>query len=223
MSVPVPRFLLRLPAHVINGIGVALGIALVQGLGAAAGGTVAALTASGGAIFASLADVPNAPGRSWRRVLTAALVGCTSSVLVMALHPHTLLLGVATVAIAFASSMALAWGARAGPISFVAILALVFTMAAPPTQGLAPLGVHSGWTTLGAAVYLGWAMLTSRLLQPRYRTLALASALQATAELLRSRAVLLQDDPVAPRGAPPLQDWIQRQVALDERLQLARD
>lgn len=220
---PRPSLLLRLPAHLINGLTVALGVALIQGLITALFGPRAGLIAASGAILSSLADTPLAPARTGRRVLTAALLGLGVSLLVGLLQRWPLALGLATVLLSFAASMTLVWGMRAGPISFVPILALVFAMATPPPSGLGPWLVHGGWSAAGALAYLAWAWSCSRLLQPRLRTLALAAALEATAALLRSRGQLLAAaDPEGP-AARPLQDWIQRQMALDERLQAARD
>lgn len=223
LALRFPRLLHRLPASVINGIFVAFGIGLVQAIAGGLGGLGAALVASGGAVFASLADVPLAPHRTWRRVLTAAVIGCATSVLVSTLREHTVVLGVATALIAFVSALALAWGLRAGPISFVAVLAIVFTMAAPPLYGLAPQLAHAGWTLLGAALYVPWATGVSWLLQPRYRSLALGSALAAAAQLLRSRAALLDPDSRSRDAASPLQTWIGCEAALSDRLQVARD
>ncbi len=220
----LPSLVDRLPAHLINGISVALGVALVQAVVGTLGGFVAALTASSGAIFASLADVPVAPWRTVRRVATAAAVGTLASVLVTFVRPYAGWLGLATSVLAFVSALALAWGPRAGPISFVPILALVFTLAAPSPTALLPVLEHAGWTALGALLFVGWATAMSTLLQPRLRTLGLATALGGTSALLRSRAGLLTDfDRHAARGEPPLQAWIQRQAALDEQLQNARD
>lgn len=220
---PIRRWLAQLPAHGLNGIGVALGVLLVQLLAAALGGAEAALLASGGAIYASLADTPNPPARTWRRVALAAAVGLVSSVLVTALRSHPVALGLLVASLGFGGSMLLAWGVRAGPISFVPVLAIVFTMAGPVPQQWQVQLVHALWTAAGGLVYLGWAVLAARALQPRYRALALAAALDATAALLRSRAALLAAGTREAVGALPLQDWMQRQVALDERLQPARD
>ena len=217
------RWLVQLPAYGLNGIGVALGVLLVQMLAGAAGGVEAALLASGGAIYASLADTPNPPGRTWRRVALAAAVGLLSSVLITALRGHAVALGVLIAVLSFGGSMLLAWGVRAGPISFVPVLAIVFTMASPPPGHWQVQAVHALWTAAGGLVYLGWALAVSRWLQPRYRALALAAVVDATAALLRSRAALLAAGPREATGALPLQAWMQRQVALDERLQPARD
>ncbi|MEF7613507.1 FUSC family protein [Aquincola sp. MAHUQ-54] len=213
----------HVPAHGVNGISVAMGVLLVQLVSGLLGGPAAAFTASGGAIFASLADTPNPPRRTWRRVGTAAAAGFVSSVLVMMLRTHDLALGGLVTVLAFVSSLMLAWGVRAGPISFVPMLAVVFTMAAPPLPGWMQQAEHAGWTAFGSGLYLAWSVLAARVLQPRYRGLALAGVLEATAALLRSRSALLLQDRMRPEGAPPLQDWMARQVLLDERLQTARD
>ena len=214
-----PRLAMRLPAHVLNGLAVALGIALITITLTLAAGKLAALAAATGAICASLADLPIAPQRTWRRVGMGALVGWVSGVLIALLSESGVAMGFIIIVLSFCSTMALAWGLRAGPLSFIPILALIFTLAAPP-HGTRALLVHAGWSAVGGLVYFSWAVLSSRVLQPRYRTLALAAALQALAALLRSRAALLSR---AEGGTPPLQDWIRSQVALDERLQAARD
>lgn len=219
-----PGFLFVSPAHVLNGMSVALGVAMVQLVVGMAGGFVAALTASSGAIFASLADTPLVPSRTWRRVLTGAAVGCTASVAVTLLKPCPGWLGLGTMLLGFASMLAWAWGPRAGPLSFIPVLALVFALATPTAPGWQPLLEHTGWTAVGALLYLGWACAASTLLQPRLRTLALADALDAAAALLRSRAGLLVQPEARPTASDtPLQSWIQRQTALDERFQTARD
>ncbi|MGC3983970.1 MAG: FUSC family membrane protein [Pseudorhodoferax sp.] len=219
----VRRWLVQLPAYGLNGISTALGVLLVQLLAGALGGMGASLLASGGAIYASLADTPNPPHRTWRRVAMAAAVGLVSSVLVTALRGHSVLLGLLVALLAFGAGMLLAWGPRAGPISFVPVLAIVFTMAGPAPASWQVQAEHALWTAFGGLVYLGWAVLASRWLQPRYRALALAAVVEGTAALLRSRAAMLSAGPREIAGALPLQDWMQRQVGLDERLQPARD
>jgi uncharacterized membrane protein YccC len=220
---PLRRAFLRLPAHGLNGIGVALGVLMVQLLAAAVGGAGAALLASSGAIFASLADTPNPPHRVWRRIALAAAVGLVSSVLVSALRGQAVALGLLVALLAFGGSMLLAWGPRAGPISFVPVLAIVFTLTGQPHAVWQTQVEHALWIASGGLAYLAWAWLCARVLQPRYRALALASVLQATAALFRSRARLLAANPREATGALPLQAWMQCQTVLDERLQPARD
>ena len=216
-----PRLAMRLPAHVLNGLAVALGISLIQITLTLTVGKLAALAAATGAICASLADLPIAPARTWRRVGMGALVGWASGLLVNLLRESGVAMGFTIVFLSFCSTMALAWGLRAGPLSFIPVLALIFTLAAPPPADVHSLWVHSGWTAVGGLAYFAWAVISSRVLQPRYRTLALAAALSALAALLRSRAALLSRTEGG--ATPPVQDWIRSQVALDERLQAARD
>ena len=117
--------------------------------------------------------------------------------------------------------MTMAWGPRAGPVSFAPILALVFSMAVPAgTHGALAL---VGWSVAGALAYLGWSVAITALLQRRYRRLALVAALRAAANLLRSRAGLLR----APEGFEcdqvALGRWLADEAELAERLQAARD
>lgn len=219
---PIPALVRRMPSHVINGVGVSIGVALAYLAGHVLGGPVAAVTASSGAVYASLADVPNPPARTWRRVLPAALIGCLVSLVVGALKGHVALMGLAIGLVGAVSMMTLAWGPRAGPMSFVGVMAFVFTMAAPKAPGAAALFVSAGWVAFGGLLYLGWAMLATTLVQPRYRTLALAAVFDATAQLLRARAALVAES-ARIGGRPTLQTWIDDDTVLDERTQAARD
>jgi uncharacterized membrane protein YccC len=213
----------RLPAHVINGAGVSLGVALIYFAGLGLEGSHGALAASSGAVYASLADVPNPPGRSWRRVLTAACIGVAVSLLVGALRAHPVAIGATIALVGFLSTLTLAWGLRAGPISFVGVMTFVFSMAAPPAHSTAALLANVGWVALGGALYVLWAWLLAVWLAPRYRTLALSEVLRTTVELLRARAQLLAGAVQGLSQTPPLKAWIALDSLLDERLQLARD
>ncbi|WP_428423185.1 FUSC family protein [Methylibium sp.] len=234
------RPLHALPLHVVNGTGVALGVCLIQALVSALAGTQPALWAVSGAVCVSLADLPVVPRRSWRRVSLAALSTCVVTALVVALRAHPVALGGVVTLVAFASAMTLAWGLRAGPVSFVGILAIVFAMAVPPVSGWAAVFSHTAWTALGAALYVAWAMFSSVMLQRRYRALALAGALDGVSALLRARVALLVPPPPqvphrrkvwgrrAPaRGSDPaaerLRAWIRDETALNDRVQAARD
>ena len=207
----------RLPSHLVNGISVALGLGLVQLLFGGLGGFHAAQLASTGAVCVSLADVPNTVGRAWRQMLLAVVLGSAASLAVALLVPWPDALGVGIALISFAAMMVLAWGPRAGPVSFAPLLALVFSMALP--HGHDSVLALVGWNAAGALAYFGWALASTALLQPRYRTLALAAALAATARLLRDRADVLESGTadVAARAA------VAAEAALAERLQAARD
>jgi len=211
----------RLRSYVVNGITVALGIALVQSAFALLAGTHAGLLATSGAVYASLADLPNTVGRSWRRVFGAALLGSATALVMALLAPHPVARGAALVPIVFLAMMTLAWGPRAGPISFAAVLAIVFTMASP--VGAQPPLELFAWNVAGAAAYFLWSIAAAALLQRRYRTLALSAALEATARLFRLRAEVLEQARVDGAHHDLLRAWVAGEAVLAERLQAARD
>lgn len=208
-----------LPAYAINGIAVALGIGLIQLVVSLTAGPHAAQLVVSGAVCASLADTPNRVMSTWQRVSAAALLSIVAAFAVDLLRPYPIALGLVVAPIAFAAMMTMAWGARAGAVSFAPILSLIFSMAVPPAgHALAT----AGWSALGSVVYLGWAVLTSALCQRRYRSLILAETLRGAAELFRSRAgVLEQGAGAAP--SLPLRAWIKGESTLADRVQAARD
>jgi uncharacterized membrane protein YccC len=208
----------RLPMHVINGVSVALGIGLIQALLHAAAGPRAAALAMTGAIYASLADLPLRPERNWRRVGAGALMGLGAATLMLLTRPHPHALGITIALITFCAMMMLGWGPRAGPASFAAVLSIVFTMGLPAGQ---PALEALRWQAVGAVCYLLWSVATSIALQPRYRRLSLAAALDASARLLRARIAVLRGERGA--GHEALREWVRSEAQLADRLQLARD
>lgn len=214
----------RIPAHVVNGFTVALGIALIQALLQLAHGPRAAALALTGAICASLPDLPLRPERSWRRVLAGGLLGLAAAALMLALRGDARATAAGIAAIAFVAMMLLGFGPRAGPASFSAVLALVFTMGLPDGE---PAAGVLGWQAVGVAAYLVWAWAASGLLQPLWRRLALGAALDAGAGLLRSRSALVLPDATGRAGEDAddkaLRAWIRAEARLAERVQSARD
>ncbi len=208
----------RLPMHVINGASVALGVGVVEALVHAAAGPRAAALAMTGAIYASLADLPLRPERNWRRVGAGALMGFGAATLMLLTRPYAAAQGIAIALIAFVAMMMLGFGPRAGPASFAAVLSIVFTMGLPPLE---PVGEALGWQAAGAACCLLWSAATSIALQPHYRRLALAAALDASARLLRARIAVLRGE--RSPGHEALREWVRSEAQLADRLQLARD
>ncbi|MEO7335885.1 MAG: FUSC family membrane protein [Caldimonas sp.] len=215
------KFWLRLPAHAINGIEVALGIALIQLLSdGLAGAHVASLVVSG-AVCASIADVPNTVVRTGHRVGAAAVLSAAAALTVDLLRPYSIALGIAVAAVAFVAMMTLAWGPRAGAVSFTPILSMVFSMAVPASPH--PFET-AGWSACGGVLYLGWSLLAGMACQRRYRSLVLAQTLATAANLFRSRADYLASARRGDTGnEPPLRAWIGGEAALADRLQAARD
>jgi uncharacterized membrane protein YccC len=232
---PLSSLARHLPTYGINGATVALGIGLVHGIAFALGGPVAVVHAGSAAVCTSLGDLPDTLGRNVRRLLGTALMSLVAGAVVTVLEPWHVASGLAVMAIGFVAMLTLAWGPRAGPVSFTPILAMVFVMAAPPGEPLA----HLGWNVLGAALYLGWAALVTALLQPRLRRLALVNAIDAAARLLYTRAGMMlatreraaaravrgegggDRDPDA--AAEALATWVAGEATVAERLQAARD
>ena len=173
-----------------------------------------------GAVTASIADLPNVPSRTAHRVGAAALLSVIAAVAVDLLRTHPLVLGAVVGVVAFLAMLTLAWGARAGAVSFSPVLSMILSMAVPP--GESELSI-AAWSACGSFLYLGWALMASAVLQPRYRTLVLVAALRGAAELFRSRAGVLVGYRVAAGEAPPIGAWIGGEAALAEQLQVARD
>ncbi|MBK7263662.1 MAG: FUSC family protein [Rubrivivax sp.] len=213
--------LLDLPAYALNGLAVAMGVAIIQFVVDSVAGPHAAALALGGAVCASLADVPNTVPRTWKRVPVAALLSMLAAAITLWLMPTPLMMGVGVALIAFGAMMAMAWGARAGAVSFAPILAVIFTMAVP--LGSAPLATLLLWNAVGGAGYVVWSLLSGALLQRRYRALAMGQSLTAAAALLRLRADLLTSPAAGADDLRGMQAWIQGEVVLADRLQGARD
>lgn len=216
-----PQLLRRLPAYLINGIAIAAGVACVRLLLHAVAGPLGAQLAAGGAIGSSLADQVATSQRSVRRVLLAVLLSFGAALMVAMLRAQPHLLGIGIALTGGAAMLLMAWGPAANPLSFIPILAMIFAMAAPPDPA-APLRAPL-WTLAGGIVYLGWTWLSSRLLESRYRTLAVAQAIAASAHELRSRSQLLRAGARRDSDTGALREWIRAEAALAEQLQGARD
>ena len=209
-----------LPAYAINGIATAVGIGCIQLLTREIAGAHAAALVVSGAVCASIADLPNVPSRTLHRVGAAALLSFLAALAVDLLRQHPLALGVVVLVVAFLAMMVLAWGARAGAVSFSPILSMIFSMAVPPADHELSI---AGWCACGGIAYLLWALAASVILQRRYRTLVLVTTLRATSQLFRSRADVLVSHRVEAGEVPPLGAWIGGEAALAERLQASRD
>jgi uncharacterized membrane protein YccC len=180
---------MRLPSNEINGIAVGLGVALVHVGLLPFVSQAAVMMATSGAIYAGFPHVVDRASRSARRSLAGGVVGAISTAMVSLLGPHPLVLQGAMGLVVFVAMMALAWGPRALPISFVAVLALVLSLVTGPS--LSPWQA-TGWTLLGGTTYAGWAFISTIPFTQRYKTLALVNVLRASEQLLRSRASVLE-------------------------------
>lgn len=211
---------LRLPAYAVNGIEVAVGLGVIQLVAfLTVGAHVAPLMVSG-AICASITDLPNSAARTWYRVSAAAMLAAFAALVVDVLRPYPIALGIAVTVVGLLAMMTLAWGARAGAVSFAPVLSMIFSMAVPPSGH--PFEA-AAFSACGGVAYLAWSMFAGVLLQRRYRTLVLSQTLRAAAELFASRASVLAAKRTDADNATPLRAWISGEAALADRLQAARD
>ncbi|NRT54765.1 FUSC family protein [Sphaerotilus uruguayifluvii] len=211
----------RWPARALNGAAVALGVGLIQLAGGLLGGPAVALAMSGGAVCTSLPDVPNAPQRTWRRMLPAALLVSAVTLATTLWRADAWTMALLVAGVTLLTQMTLAWGPRAGALAFSGTLSLVFALAGPVPADPGAALHHAGWTLAGALAYAGWAQLCSHLLRRRWRELATAQALRAVAARLRSRAQRIAQS--EPADEALLQASIRDDVTLAETLQAARD
>ncbi len=211
----------RLTAAQLNGLSVTLGVVVIQSSFTAGAGHAVAAAAISGAVCTSLPDLPNPPHRVWARLMPAVVmtglvtlgVGlCRGSPIAM-----TLLVAIT----AFISLMAMAWGLRAGPLSFTSILALVFAMAWGVPESREDAFIHAGWVLAGSLSYAVWARLTSQVMRRRYRDLALAAAMRACSQRLRSRAARIAGEVTMEEQT--MRVSIADDVLLADALQGARD
>ncbi len=212
--------------YVMNGAIAAVGLALVSALVHAGLGAFAAATASVGVIVVIPPDQP-APrrGKFWQ-LLPAALIGTPLFWAVQVLHERPLQLTVLLVTAAFVAFLIAAWGKRGIPISVSVMFSMIFSMAAPPSEGEATLAMTSLYFALGAFGYIVFATLAWSLLNARLRVQMLADTLLAVAALARTQARQFTPDPVAAAAgaSSPLVGLLLRNLAaLTDQLQAARD
>lgn len=209
-----------LSPHVTNGLTVSLGLILIMLAIFETAGLAGASTAAVGIMITSLPDVPAPRRRKIMQMLPAPLLGAPLFLLVQLAREDSWLLGIVIVAGTFLATMMMAWGKRGGPICFSIIFSMLFSMAAQPATSLEEIAVHGGWFLAGAALYLMWAVLTTSLLNRRYRAQLLAECLHSFAQILRTQA--RRFDP-QPDSQALLATMLKQQAALADQLQNTRD
>ncbi|MFZ4288706.1 FUSC family membrane protein [Variovorax sp. HJSM1_2] len=206
--------------YVTNGLSVTVGLVLIMLLVFAVAGVAGAASAAVGVMITSLPDVAAPRRRKIMQMLPAPLLGVPLFMLTQLLRTDDALLGLLLVAGTFGAVMMMAWGKRGGPITFSLLFSMLFSMAAPPPPTFAAVLVHVAWFCLGALLYLLWAVLTTHLLNARYRTQMLAECMHLLAQLLRT-----QSERFAPEADAQalLATMLEQQAALADRLQDTRD
>jgi uncharacterized membrane protein YccC len=106
------------------------------------------------------------------------------------------------------------------------MLAMIFSMAAPPSRDGESAITTSMYFALGALAYVLYATITNAALNARYRVLMLADTLLSMAALMRTQALQFGAPPgdgVAKDDTPLIGRLLAQQAALAEQLQNARD
>ena len=213
--------------YVLNGLSSALGLLLI-----AAGvhvwlGALAGSAATVGVIVCVPPDgVAPRRGKFWH-LLPAPLLSIPLFWAVQVLLDRPALLAALVVPATFLVFLGMAWGKRGAPVAIAIMLAMVFAMAVPAhADHQAGTELYTTlYFSLGAALYLPYAVLMGRLLNARYRVQLLADALLTLAALMRLQAQ--QFSPATQcgnAGQPPLTgQMLQRHAVLAEQLQAARD
>ena len=213
-----PSFVIhRLPAWVINGVTVTMGLALVQCSIGWVAGIQAAQIAIATAVCASLADVVTSVARVARRVGVAVIASTLAATLFLAIRPYSALLIPTVALLVMAAMLLLSWGPKAGSVAFATALSLVFAMSLPASESLS--WSRFAWGLAGSLGYWVWAVATARLLQATWRNFALAAAVEGMAGLLAAIARQLAD----PASVACQSRILDEEAALAERLQNARD
>ena len=181
--------------YVTNGLSVSFGLVLIMMALFEAAGLGAAASAAVGVLITSLPDVPSPRRRKIMQVLPAPVLGTPLFMLVQLTRQDDLLLGCVLVGGTFLAVMLMAWGKRGGPICFSLLFSMLFSMAAPPMTSLDAVLAHTGWFVAGSVLYLLWAVLTTHLLNRRYRLQLLAECLHSFAAILRIQAQRFDDEP----------------------------
>ena len=206
--------------YVLNGLTVALGLVLIMLALFESAGLAAASSAAVGVIITSLPDVPSPRRRKIMQVLPAPLLGTPLFMLVQLTRQDSLLLGSVLVAGTFLAVMMMAWGKRGGPICFSLLFSMLFSMAAPPMNSLEDVFLHTGWFAAGAVLYLLWAVLTTHLLNQRFRAQLLAECLHGFAQILRTQARRFEPEP---DHQALLEAMLDQQASFADHLQATRD
>ena len=209
-----------LSQYVTNGLSVSLGLVLIMLSLFEFAGLAAAASAAVGVIITSLPDVPSPRRRKITQVLPAPVLGTPLFMLVQLSRHDELLLGAVLVAGTFLAVMLMAWGKRGGPICFSLLFSMLFSMAAPPMTSLEEVMSHTAWFAAGATLYLLWAVLTTHLLNQRFRAQLLADCLHNFAGILRTQA---QRFGAEPDHQALLEAMLDQQAGFADQLQDTRN
>ncbi len=211
--------------RVLNGLSVGLGLAVLSVLVYLAAGPVVAASASVGMLILSIGDQVS-PARGKLRQIAPLLwmaAPMTASVQFAHLLPDhsTPVIGALVCIGGFIGMLGTAWGLRGGPLGFALLLAIVFAMSTPPPSSWREALTHIAWFQVGACLFAAWAVFTAHVLNLRFRTQALAAAINELAVMLRQQSARLAA--TGDRRENQLRALLGEQATLADKLQTARD
>lgn len=211
--------------RVLNGLSVGFGLGVMSLLVYLAGGPGVAASASVGMLILSIGDQVSPARGKLRQIAPLLWTAAPMSMLVQFAHLvpdySTAVIGVLVCVGGFIGMLGTAWGLRGGPLGFALLLAIVFAMSTPPPADWKVAMVHIAWFQVGALVFAGWAVLSAHLLNHRFRTQALADALNELASMLRQQGARLAA--TGDRRENQLRALLSEQALLADKLQTARD
>ncbi len=222
-SAPSEKSLLKIlfSQHFYSGLQVASGVMGIVLLGYLVTGGDLATTALmvTGAVSVSVADIPS-PVRHKRYELLAALALATLVAVAVGIARHwQWALGLCVLLISFSTAMMNAYGKKAMPVSFAAILAMVMTLGGPE-HPLQQMGKIAAWFAAGGGAYYLYALVASHFLAFRTRQQAFAESCFELAQYLRIKAGFYERDAVLDDCYGAL---TRQQVVVVDKQQSARD
>ena len=222
------RFLLRVSRrdlsyfffsqHFSDGVRTTLAILLPALVGAQWGNFATGILISTGAVCVSVADTPGSAKHKRNGMLAALGMVFGVAVLTGAIAPSRWLLGLEVVGLAFALTMLLVWGARAGSVGSATLLAMVLLLAHPPT--LAQVVPHALLLLLGGAWYLVLALLQQRLQPYRAAQQTLGECLHAIAGFLQLKSTFYQESTDL---ADDYRRLVAQQILVNEKQEAVRE
>ena len=204
--------------HIVNGCSVAVGVALTALAVGWFAGFEAGMAAGSGALTVSIGDTPSPLAAKLRLLPLGFVCAVLASLATTLAIGHPLFEGAVVVAVGFGGGLLLAWGRWAIPLSVLVMLAMVFTLGAPPAD-LDGRMSYEALFALGGALYIPVALALTALLDASGRRLTLAEAMREFAAYLRCIAGFYQENP--DQTALYLR-LLQQQASLSDHLQTAR-
>lgn len=202
-----------------SGIGVASGVLGIAVVSNALFGFQVATAAATGAVAVSIVDTPGPVRHKFSELLAAVLLTTLAGLATGLSRESPLMLGITILTLSFFVSMLAAYGKKAQPLSFAAMLMMVLTMGTSLADPAAVLE-HSLIAAIGGLVYTAYALALAALLWHRTKQQALAECLYEFARYLEIKSRFFDAATDLDENYAAI---ITQQSIITERLQTARD